>query len=90
MGVPAPVAVQSLTSQYWAEVVAAVIYHLVPVDEERKLSNWPAAPSRVNVPVTVWVPPAGKGIVLAVVHSRSRLVKVLLPVMVSAAEPVAV
>ena len=82
MGVPVPVAVESLTSQYWAEVVAALIYHLVPVDEERKLSNWPAAPSRVNVPVMVWVPPAGKVIVRAVVHSRSRVAKVLLPVMV--------
>ena len=82
MGVPVPEAVQSLTSQYWAEVVAALIYHLVPVDEERKLSNWPVAPSRVNVPVMVWVPLEGKVIVLAVVHSRSRLVKVLLPVMV--------
>src|SRR3989338_3111403 len=89
MGVPAPVAVQSLTSQYWAEVVAALIYHLVGVAEERKLSNWPAAPSRVNVPVMVWVPEAGKVIVLAVVHSRSRAVKVLLPVMVRAALPVA-
>src|SRR3989344_827040 len=80
MGVPVPEAVESFTSQYWAEVVAALIYHLVPVDEERKLSSWPAAPSRVNVPVMVWVPPAGKVIVLAVVHSRSSAVKVLLPV----------
>src|SRR3989344_8942112 len=90
MGVPVPEAVECFTSQYWAEVVAALIYHLVPVDEERKLSNWPAAPSRVNVPVMVWVPPAGKGIVLAVVHSRSRAVKGLLPGMVRAALPVAV
>src|SRR3989344_3335900 len=90
MGVPVPVAVESLTSQYWAELAAAVMYHLVPVDEERRLSNWPAAPRAVKVPVTVWVPLAGKVIVLAVVHSRSRLAKVLLPVMVRAALPVAV
>ena len=89
MGVPLPVAVESLTSQYWAEVVAAVMYHLVPVDEERRLSSWPAAPRAVKVPVTVWVPEAGKVIVLAVVHSRSSAAKVLLPVMVRAAEPVA-
>src|SRR3989344_8783828 len=90
MGVPVPVAVESLTSQYWAELAAAVMYHLVPVDEERRLSSWPAAPSRVNVPVMIWVPEAGKVIVLAVVHSRSNAAKVLLPVMVRAAEPVAV
>src|SRR3989338_1976129 len=85
IGVPVPEAVESFTSQYWAEVVAALIYHLVGVAEERKLSNWPAAHSRVNVPVIVWLPPAGKVTVLAVVHSRSRLAKVLLPVMVRAA-----
>ena len=39
MGVLVPVAVQSLTAEYWAELAAAVIYHLVPVDEERKLSS---------------------------------------------------
>ena len=47
-------------------------------------------PVRVIVPVTVVVVEAGKVIVLAVVHSRSRSVKVLLPVMVRAALPVAV
>ena len=56
---------------------------------DTRLRFWPESPWRVRAELMVWVPEAGKVIVLAVVSSRSRVSKVLLPVMVRAAEPVA-
>lgn len=62
----------------------------MPGEELTKLSSWPEAPASVRAVFTVWVPEAGRVMVLAVVSSRSSVSKVLLPVIVKPAEPVEV
>ena len=79
------------TKAFWSIVApTALSVVAVPGDEDTSERFCPDAPFRVSVPVTVCVPEAGSVTVRAVVHSRSRLAKVLLPVMVRAAVPVAV
>ena len=62
----------------------------VPGEELTKLNSWLVAPVRVRAVLTVWMPEAGKVIVRAVVSSRSRVLKVLLPVMVRFPPPVGI
>ena len=59
-----------------------VIFHWVPVAEERKLKSCPEAPCSVKMPATVWVVPAVKVKVSAAATVFDRLLNVVLPEMV--------